>query len=250
MKKKTNKDEILVIVPCYNEEQNLRKVISELRDVQKIMNNLALFFINDSSLDNTEGILREEGMDYINHPVNLGYNYAIQTGLKYGLKYRFKYFILMDGDGQHPPSEIEKLLNNYEDEVDLLIGSRFKDGFMSTYEIPIIRKLGMMFFSFFTSFLIGSKIKDTTSGFQMFNEKVARAMYYIYEAKFPDAEAIFLLNLLKFKIKEVPVEMRKRSGGKSMISSFALLYYPVRVLFGLFLSIGRFFIIRSKIKNV
>ncbi len=157
-------DKILVIVPCYNEEQNLRKVIGQLRDVRKKINNLVSFFINDSSLDNTEGILREEGMNYINHPVNLGYNYAIQTGLKYGLKSGFKYFILMDGDGQHPPSEIEKFLSNYEDKVDLLIGSRFKDGFMSTYEIPIIRKLGMMFFSFFTSFLIGSKIKDTTLG--------------------------------------------------------------------------------------
>ena len=120
---------------------------------------------------------------------------------------------------------------------------------MSTYEIPIIRKLGMMFFSFFTSFLIGSKIKDTTSGFQMFNDNVARAMYYIYEAKFPDAEAIFLLYLLKFKIKEVPVEMRKRLSGKSMISSFSSFYYPIRVLFGLFLSIGRYFVIRGKIDN-
>lgn len=242
-------DKILVIVPCYNEEQNLRKVISELRDVEKKISNLVFFFINDSSLDNTEGILREEGMDYINHPVNLGYNYAIQTGLKYGLKYRFKYFILMDGDGQHPPSEIEKLIGNYKEEVDLLIGSRFKDGFMSTYEIPIIRKLGMMFFSFFTSFLIGSKIRDTTSGFQMFNDNVARAMYYIYEAKYPDAEAILLLRLFNFKIKEIPVVMRKRLSGKSMISSFSSFYYPIRVLFGLFLSIGRYFVIRGKIDN-
>ena len=242
-------DKILVIIPCYNEEQNLKRVISEIRDVAKKINNLVFFFINDSSIDDTEGILREEGMNYISHPVNLGYNYAIQTGLKYGLKSGFKYFILMDGDGQHPPSEIERLLSSYEGEVDLLIGSRFKDGFMSTYNIPLIRKMGIMFFSFFTSFLIGSKIKDTTSGFQMFNDNVARALYYIYEAKYPDAEAIFLLNLLKFKVKEVPVEMRKRLSGKSMISSFYSFYYPIRVLFGLFLSIGRYFAIRSKIDN-
>jgi glycosyltransferase involved in cell wall biosynthesis len=248
MDKEDQEERIIVIIPCYNEEQNLAKVLDELREIKKHWR-LDLLFINDCSSDNTELILRNEKEAYINHPVNLGYNSAIQTGLKYGLESGYKFFILMDGDGQHPPSEIEKFLNNFGEEADLLIGSRFGNGYSSTYKIPIIRKLGMIFFSVFTSLLIGSRIKDTTSGFQMFSDRVAKVLLYVYDSPFPDAEVLFLLNLLKFRIKEIPVEMRMRESGESMISSFNALYYPLRVLSGLIFTYGRYFMIRGKVKN-
>jgi len=242
-------DETFVVIPCYNEENNLPKVLDELRDVKRHLSNLHFLFVNDSSSDGTERILHENAEECINHPVNLGYSSAIQTGIKCGLNRGYKRFIILDGDGQHPPKEMEKLMDAYGDDVDILIGSRFNNGFNSTYEIPVLRKLGMIFFSFLTSLLIGSRIKDTTSGYQIFNDKVARSLLLIYEAEYPDAEVIFLLKLLKFKIKEIPIEMRSRESGKSMISSFSSLYYPVRVLAGLFFAIGRYFVIRRKIEN-
>lgn len=242
-------ERIIVIIPCYNEEKNLERLLGELREIRKKTSLLDLLFINDSSTDKTEGILHKEKVEYINHPVNLGYNCAIQSGLKYGLEAGYKRFILMDGDGQHPPSEIEKFLDGYGKDTDILIGSRFKKGYASTYRIPLIRKLGMIFFSLFTSLLIGSKIKDTTSGFQMFNDRVAKILLYVYDSPFPDAEVLFFLNLLKVRIKEIPVEMRMRESGESMISSFKSVYYPLRVLSGLFFTYGRYFMIRDKVKN-
>jgi hypothetical protein len=94
-----------------------------------------------------------------------------------------------------------------------------------------------------------SKIRDTTSGFQMFNDRVARVLLYVYEAPFPDAEVLFLLKLLKFRIREIQVEMRERESGESMISKFTALYYPLRVLSGIFFAFGRYFMIKGKIKN-
>lgn len=245
----TNKEKIIVIIPCYNEEKNLHRVLNELREIKSSNSFLDLVFINDCSTDSTEKILHKEKETYINHPINLGYNSAIQTGLKYGLETGYSLFILMDGDGQHPPSEITKFLNSYGKDTDLLIGSRFTKGYTSTYRIPLIRKLGMIFFSLFTSLLIGSRIKDTTSGYQMFNNRVAKILLFIYDSPFPDAEVLLLLNLLKFKIKEIPVAMRIRESGESMISSFNALYYPLRVLSGLFFTYGRYFMIRGKVKN-
>ncbi len=242
-------ERIIVVIPCYNEEKNLLWVLDELREVKAKHSFMDLLFINDCSTDKTEEILRKEKETYINHPINLGYNSAIQTGLKYGLESGYKLFVLLDGDGQHPPSEITKFLDSYGKDVDLLLGSRFTEGFTSTYSIPRIRKLGMIFFSMFTSMLIGSRIKDTTSGYQMFNDRVARVLLFIYDSPFPDAEVLLLLNLLKFKIKEIPVEMRIRESGESMISSFNALYYPIRVLSGLFFTYGRYFMIRGKVKN-
>ena len=249
MDKVFDKDKVIVIIPCYNEQENLIKVLNELRTVKHKYSFLDLLFINDSSTDGTERILKNNNEKYINHPINLGYNSAIQTGLKYGIESGYNYFILMDGDGQHPPSEIEKFLDSFGENADIVIGSRFTNGYSSTYKIPFIRKLGMIFFSVFTSFLIGSRIKDTTSGFQMFTDRVARVLVYVYDSPFPDAEVLFMLNLLNFKIKEIPVEMRMRESGESMISSFNALYYPLRVFSGLIFTYGRYFMIRGKVND-
>ncbi|MBC8413832.1 MAG: glycosyltransferase family 2 protein [Nitrospira sp.] len=242
-------EKILIVVPCYNEEESLPGLLTDLRSIRNELNHLDFLFVNDCSSDNTEKVLAREKLPYVNHPINMGYNAAIQTGVRNGLDAGYENFIILDGDGQHPPIEIKKLIHAYEKGADIVIGSRFKDGFDSTYEISAIRKAGMMFFSFLTSILIGAKIKDTTSGYQIFNDRVARALLLIYEGQFPDAEVIFLLNLLKFRIAEVPVEMKRREMGESMFSSLASLYYPFRVVSGLMIAFGRYFVIKGKLAN-
>jgi len=224
----------LIIIPCYNEEKNLQKLIKEIKGLK----NFEIVFINDNSTDNTEKILKENNLNYINHPINLGYNFAVQTGLKYGLKKGAETFILMDGDGQHLPSEIDKLLEKYKKGFDVIIGSRFLKGFKATYKIPLSRKLGMAFFSLFTTLITGNKVKDTSSGFQLFNRKVASFLVNLYETKYPDAEVIILLNLAKFKVKEIPVKMLERTEGNSMISG---VQYPIRVIIGSFIGIIKYF---------
>lgn len=239
-------DKTLIIIPCYNEEKNIESVIRDLKDYKEKNKNVEILFVDDCSKDKTVDILKQEDMNFISLPVNLGYNYAVQTGIKYGLKNDYENFILMDGDGQHLVSEIDKLFNEYKNGSDIVIGSRFENKFKSTYKIPIMRKFGMIFFSLITSLLIRKKVKDTSSGFQLFNKKVADYLVKIYETKYPDAEVIILLNLLKFKYKEVPVIMKERIEGQSMISS---LNYPIRSIIGIIIAFGRYFYLRKRSEN-
>ena len=91
----------------------------------------------------------------------------------------------------------------------------------------------MIFFSLLTSTLTGHKIHDTSSGFQVFRLKAAKAMVPIYETEFPDSEAILMLSRLKIRVREIPVTMRIRESGTSMIK----LYYPLRALSGIFFAL-------------
>jgi glycosyltransferase involved in cell wall biosynthesis len=242
---------ILIIIPCYNEERNLPALLTDLQKEIRPYPNAVILAVNDNSSDQTESVLSAGNILHLNHPINMGYNYAIQTGLKYGVKQNYDYFLFMDADGQHRPEEINKLITSYNDTgTDLVIGSRFSSGFRSSYKIPLFRKLGMIFLSFVTSILTGNKIKDTTSGFQFLNKKVANALIYIYEAEFPDAEVLVLLKLLNFKIKETQVIMKNRNTGQSMHNYLSSIYYPIRVLTGIVLSIGRYFYLRAKLRNV
>ncbi len=234
----------LVIIPAYNEEKNIAEVINKTK---KVLKNSDILVIDDCSKDNTKKILEELEVEYISHPVNIGYGGAVQTGLKYALNKNYQLVILMDGDGQHEPNEIPKLLNKLEKEdLDLVIGSRFREKYKTTYPIPFFRKMGMIFFSKITTLLTKQKIHDTTSGFQVFNKKTASLLYEIYPSDFPDAEIIILLKLLSFKIGEVPVKMYHRQAGKSMITFLKSLYYPVRMIISIFTVLLKVIIIKFR----
>ncbi len=224
---------ILTVIPCYNEASNLPAFLDKLTTLTREDPRLHPLFVNDQSRDNSTELIAAAGFQHLNHPVNLGYNYAIQTGLKYGIRNGYTQFVLLDGDGQHPPEEIPKLLSALDESVDLVIGSRFSSGFRPSYPIPFARRLAMIFFSLLTSVLTGQKVHDTSSGFQAFRLKAAKAMVPIYETEFPDSEAILLLQRLGIKIREIPVTMRIRESGSSMIK----LYYPLRALSGLFFAL-------------
>src|SRR5476651_2655532 len=106
---------ILIIIPCYNEEDSLPLVLAELAaltlpDAYKIK----VIVINDCSTDNTKTVADQHHTTVIDLPMNLGIGGAVQTGFKYALNYNFDMAIQLDGDGQHPPSEIIKLLDKYK----------------------------------------------------------------------------------------------------------------------------------------
>ena len=234
---------VLTIIPCYNEAENLPQFLQKLAALIQDHPEISPLFINDQSRDDSARIIDRAGYPYISHPVNLGYNYAIQTGLKYGIRQGFERFILLDGDGQHPPEEIPKLLSALDDSTDLVIGSRFSSAYLPSYPIPFTRRLAMIFFSLLTSFLTGQMIHDTSSGFQAFRLKAAKTMVPIYETEFPDSEAILLLRRLKIRIREIPVTMRIRVSGSSMIK----IYYPLRALSGIVFALFNISAIKKRI---
>lgn len=216
---------ILVIIPAYNEEKNIKKVVSDLQENYKQYDYLV---VNDCSNDNTEKILFEQKTEYVNLPVNLGIGGAVQTGYRYALANNYDIAVQMDGDGQHNSQYIEDIIMPIIDgEADAVIGSRFieKKGFQSSF----LRRLGINFLGNLIFLLCGTRIMDATSGFRAVNRKGIELFAKEYAQDYPEPEAILALSIRKLKIKEVPVIMNEREGGTSSINGMKSIYYMVKV---------------------
>ncbi len=232
-----NKEKILIIIPAYNEEKNIKNVILSLKKENEFFTCLV---INDGSKDNTQKEAESTGQAItIELPTNLGIGGAVQTGFKYALYNEYAYAIQFDGDGQHLPCEIKKILdplikNNY----DVCIGSRFiekTEGFQST----LMRRIGIKFFEFLNKILIGIKITDSTSGFRAYNSNAIAFLAKHYPTDYPEPETIILLGKNNFRINEVSVEMLERQGGESSISGLKSAYYMVKVTLAMLMTAQR-----------
>lgn len=216
---------ILVIIPAYNEQDNIIKIISELQSTNPT---LEYIVINDCSTDNTKELLEKHRINYIDLPVNLGIGGCVQTGYIYANKYNFDIAIQLDGDGQHNPTYITSLLEPIlNGEADAVIGSRFINnlGFQSSF----LRRLGIEFLSELIFLICGTRIKDVTSGYRVVNKKGIELFAKEYAQDYPEPEAIVEIVMNNLKIVEVPVEMNERQGGTSSISSWKSLYYIIKV---------------------
>jgi Glycosyltransferases involved in cell wall biogenesis len=216
---------VLVIIPAYNEQENINYVIDNL------INNYSQFdyvVINDCSTDNTKKILESNNYNCINLPVNLGIGGGVQTGYKYALQQDYDIAIQMDGDGQHDPKYFESVIEPIKQgHADIVIGSRFieKDGFQST----LLRRFGINFLSSLIRIISGTRIKDVTSGYRAVNRKFIEIYANEYAQDYPEPEAIVHACMHDAKIMEFPVIMFERISGKSSISPFKSIYYMIKV---------------------
>jgi glycosyltransferase involved in cell wall biosynthesis len=216
---------ILVIVPAYNEQDNLPGLVDKLRRVEP---KLDILIINDRSQDQTAQVCKELNVNAIHLPCNLGIGGAVQTGYKYAHLHGYDYAVQVDGDGQHDPEYIREILQPLLDkQADLVIGSRYihKQGFQST----AMRRMGIKYFSLLINLLIQQKVTDPTSGFRACNAKVIELFSRFYPADYPEPESIVFIKRNGYAIKEIPVIMQERQGGVSSIKSFRTLYYMIKV---------------------
>ena len=219
----------LVIIPCYNEQDSIVRVIDNLKSNAPQVDYL---IINDCSTDNTEKILKENGFNYINNPINLGIGGGVQAGYKYAQQYGYDIAVQMDGDGQHDPRYLAKVIQPVEDGVyDMAIGSRFieKEGFQTSF----MRRFGINIISAFILVLTGKRIKDTTSGFRACNRKLIEFFAANYADDYPEPEAIMACVASGYKVGEVAVVMEERQGGVSSIRSLKSAYYMIKVCLAL-----------------
>lgn len=231
----------IIVIPVYNEENTVRNVLEEIRNEGIAWDIVA---VDDGSTDRSRELLEGMPVTVISHPVNLGYGAAVQTGLRYAVKKGYETVVLMDADGQHVPSEIANLIRGLEGGADIVIGSRLI-GPGAEYRIPLLRRIGISFFSSVARLLGGTRIHDVTSGFQAMRRPVAEFLAEEYPVDFPDAEVIISLGLKKFRIAEVPARIRRRELGTSMYSNPAkALYYPFKSLLASFIVLLR--LIREK----
>lgn len=217
---------ILAIIPAYNEEKSIPNVI---RSIKRHHPEADIVVINDGSSDGTSLAAKATGGAYvIDLPVNVGIGGAMQTGYLYAERRGYDIAVQIDGDGQHDPGELEKLIARLENgSADCCIGSRFLC--KTSYRSSFSRRIGIWFFSWMIHWMAGLKITDPTSGFRAVNREVIRlfARYYPYD--YPEVEAVVLLVRRGFRVEETSVRMHRRQTGKSSITPFKSLYYMLKV---------------------
>lgn len=222
---KKNLCTVLVIVPAYNESQNIQNVITDLKKWAPSMDCL---IINDCSKDNTLSILQKSEAEYLDLPVNLGIGGGVQAGYLYALKNNYDIAVQMDGDGQHNAEYLNTLIEPLKNGIaNFAIGSRYLkyEGFQSS----LFRRTGIKFLSFLIHICTGLRIHDVTSGFRAVDKSLIHLFAQEYAQDYPEPESIVLAAQYGAKIMEVPVMMNEREGGQSSISGFKSLYYMVKV---------------------
>lgn len=224
---------LAVVIPAYNEQDSIAIVVNDILSVNYPDFQIIPIVVNDCSNDDTANVANKLNCILLNLPVNLGIGGAVQTGFKYAFENNFDYAIQVDGDGQHPASEISKLLSEAEKgDYNIIIGSRFieKKGFQSS----VMRRFGIHFLRNWIKLFSGKTIFDNTSGFRLFDRKVLELVAIEYPDEYPEPESIIMFSKRGFTIKEMAVEMKERQGGQSSIRAFNQLYYMIKVSLAIF----------------
>jgi glycosyltransferase involved in cell wall biosynthesis len=222
-----------IIIPAFNEEAAIGNLLDEVREHAP---ELDVIVINDGSTDGTAGVVKSKRAILLDLPCNLGVGGAVQAGFRYAYDRGYDYVIRIDGDGQHPPAEIPKMIvAMQEGDADLVIGSRFvgKTSFVSTW----FRFLGIKALALFLSAICRSRVTDPTSGFWMVKRCLLFYFAHDYPTDYPEPEAIALLRRYGYSYAEQAVSFRPRMTGRSTIGRWGTIYYMLKV--GLALVVDR-----------
>lgn len=218
----------LVIIPAYNEEHNIGKV---LKDIEDTIADVDILVVNDGSSDKTGNIVRALGIDVISLPYNLGYGGALQTGFKYAVLNSYKYVIQFDADGQHDPEDITKIQSELrKGTADIVIGSRFLGG--GSLKTGFVKRVAISLFRFLIRYYTGQRITDPTSGLKGLTRRTFShyAIMGNYPDDFPDADILIQMIRSKYRVQEVPADMYIRDSGRSMHSGLRPIYYLIKIL--------------------
>ena len=221
---------ILLIIPAYNEAQNIDYVI------QNIIRNYPQYdyvIVNDGSTDNTYDICKQRGYNVLDLSVNLGIGGAVQAGYLYAKRNHYDIAVQIDGDGQHDVAYVKDVIEPVlQGRADVVVGSRFvkKEGFQTTSS----RRMGISLLSLFIKICTGKRIYDVTSGFRAANSKFIDVYGMDYPRDYPEPEALVIAMVYGGTVCEVPVVMKERQGGTSSINLKRSIYYMIKVSLAIF----------------
>jgi hypothetical protein len=229
-------ERVIAVVPAYNEQGAIGAIVDEIRAFDASFD---VVVIDDGSTDATATVAAEHGAAVVTLPFNLGIGGAVQTGFKYALEHGYELAVRLDGDGQHDPAELPKLLAPVErGEADIVTGSRFAGGALA-YRPPLARRIGITWFAKLVSLLTRQRVTDTTSGFQALNRKGIALFADDYPSDYPEVEATILVFKHRLRLAEVPVQMREREHGESSITFLRSVYYMFKVTLALLVAMVR-----------
>jgi dolichol-phosphate mannosyltransferase len=214
----------LIIIPTYNEKENIKSIIETIFDLEKSFD---ILVIDDNSPDGTADIVKElqqtfpERLSILERAGKLGLGTAYIEGFKYALNHHYEFIFEMDADFSHNPNDLILLYNACaKDGNDLAVGSRYASG-VNVVNWPMGRVLLSYFASIYVQIVTGMSIKDSTAGFICYRKKVLETIN-LDKVKFVgyafQIEMKFTSWKFGFKIKEVPIIFTNRALGVSKMS--------------------------------
>ncbi len=218
--------DILIIIPAYNEDKGIGKV---LKNLQGFDEQADILVVNDGSRDRTAEIVRGHQVFLVSHPINLGYGAALQTAFRFAHLKGYQYIVQFDADGQHHCDDLRRLIIEMRKGTDdIVIGSRvlgdpqFAPGFR--------KRIAFLWFNSMIRLLTGKKVTDPTSGLRGLSKNIFS--YYSnstsFPNDFPDADTIIHMVFQGFQVREFPIRSQARTEGISMHSG--LLKHAVYML--------------------
>ncbi|RGY98929.1 glycosyltransferase family 2 protein [Clostridium sp. AM58-1XD] len=216
------KDKVLVVIPAFNEEKNIERVVDNL--IQNYPE-LDYVVVSDGSTDRTAEICEERGYCIVKLPVNLGLAGCFQTGMKYAWENDYECAIQFDGDGQHRPEFIAMMKKRLDEGYNIIIGSRFVEGKKDFS----IRMIGSRLLSMAIRMTTGVKIADPTSGMRMFDRHMIHEFAYNINYG-PEPDTISFLLKQGARVAEVPVKIDDRTAGESYLRPVVAMRYMLRML--------------------
>jgi glycosyltransferase involved in cell wall biosynthesis len=229
----------LIFIPAWNEEDSVQEVVRSLRLQIPAADVLV---VDDGSIDATVARARAAGARVASLPFNQGLGAALQTGYLYALREGYEACAHLDADGQHPPEEVARLLEEVRhDRADLVIGSRYREATGAEdedYQPTFSRRIGTNVFRFFLTVATRQRFTDTTSGMRAGNRRVMALFGERYSPDFAEIESLQRAVRDGLRVKEVPVRMLPRADGRSFLTPLRSAFFIFKSLIALI--VGQF----------
>jgi hypothetical protein len=228
----------LAIVPAYNEGEIIARTVAEIHDCAP---DFDVLVVDDGSTDRTAANAAAAHAGVLRLPFNVGIGGAMQSGYMYALEHDYEVAVQVDGDGQHDPRYIHELLCHLRESpgCNMVTGSRFLEPAAGGDRSSAPRRAGIGIFARVVSLVTRQRVTDPTSGFRMIDRLAIELFARDYPQDYPEVEAILLMHAHRLHSREVPVRMRPRTSGVSSISSAQPIYYMVKVLLAIFVTLFR-----------
>jgi glycosyltransferase involved in cell wall biosynthesis len=228
----------LAIVPAYNEAEIIARTVEE---IYRCAPDFDVLVVDDGSSDLTASKAAAADAAVLRLPFNVGIGGAMQSGYIYALEHDYEVAVQIDGDGQHDPRYIHELLRQLEGNppLNMVTGSRFLEPQAGGDRSSAPRRAGIIVFARVVSLVTRQRVTDPTSGFRMIDRLGIELFARDYPQDYPEVEAILLMHAHRLHSRETPVRMRPRTSGVSSISSAQPIYYMVKVLLAIFVTLFR-----------
>jgi glycosyltransferase involved in cell wall biosynthesis len=225
------KAKVSIIIPAFNESQTIGALVAETKNLYP---DFEVVVIDDHSTDNTAKVAKGAGAIVYSHPYNIGNGGSIKTGIR---KASGKILVFMDGDAQHDPKDIKRLIEHFP-EYDMVVGARQKGNQSSS-----LRAVGNKIYNWLARYVTKFPVQDLTSGFRAIKSNVARKNLYLLPNSYSYPTTITLSVIRSGRaVKYVPISIHKRKKGESkirilkdgvrfilIIMKICTLYSPLRI---------------------